>query len=247
MIASKRRDEILRMVQTNGSVSTADIAKELSVSIETVRKDLLALSNAGLLIKRFGGAQAIGDLPFEDRSSINSVAKNRIAMRAIQMIQNGNIIFIDSGSTTLCLAKQFQDLPNVSVLTNSFKAVEPLAAVLTNLFFMGGQVDANAMDTTGLWFSQTLATIQIDIAFLGTNGFHSHSGPCSLTFADASAKTEVVKNAKKSVVLADGSKFTSNSIIQYASWKEIDTLITDESAPADIIDIISKDTTVIVV
>lgn len=205
------------------------------------------MDRAGALRRCFGGAQAVRDLPLDTRSALNSEKKDRISHYACQLMTNNSVIYIDSGSTTLFLARSFPKLSDVSVMTNSFRAVEPLASKTENLFFVGGQVDINAHETYGRWFEEFLSKVRIDVAFLGTNGFKLHTGPCSKTFVDASTKEQVIRSAHKVVVLADSSKFSSNALIQYADWSDIDVLVTDSDAPHNQVDIVRKSTEVVLV
>ena len=249
MLASERRNKLIQLTNTFGSVRAAEIAKTMGVSTETIRKDLVFLHEKGLLHKRFGGAVAVNEFveqPVDARSMENQDAKNRTAARAVDFIDGNNVIFIDSGSTLLCLARMFPNDRNLAVVTNSFKAVEYLVGADNSVFFVGGEVSGITMATSGFWSNFSLNTLKIDVAFLGSSGFQSHNGPCSKTFADIQFKMEVIKNSCRNIVLADSSKFTSNAIAQYAEWSAIDALITTEGAPEDLLEAIRSQTRVII-
>lgn len=248
MIASERRNKIMQLINAHGSIRAADLARSMGVSTETIRKDLVLLNDKGLLHKRFGGAIAVNEFveqPVDARSMENQDAKNRTAMRALDFIEGNNVVFIDSGSTLMCFAQVFPKDRNLAVVTNSFKAVESLINTSNSLFFVGGEVSAITMATSGFWGSYALNSLKIDIAFLGSSGFQSHNGPCSKAFSDIQFKMEVIKNSRRAVVLADSSKFSSNAIAQYADWSEIDMLITNEDAPRDHLDAIAAQTEVV--
>lgn len=250
MLASERQHRILQLINANGSVRAAAIAKTMNVSTETIRKDLVALHKRGLLMKKFGGAVAVnefGEQPVDARAMENREAKNSLALRALEFIGGNNVVYIDSGSTLLCMAKIFPTNSNLAVVTNSFKAVEYLVKSNNTVFFVGGEVSEATMATSGIWASFSLNTLKIDVAFLGSSGFQSHNGPCSKTFSDIQFKMEVLKNTRQAVVLADSSKFTSNAIAKYADWSDIDTLITTEGAPPELMEAVKAQTRVIVV
>lgn len=250
MFASERQHEILQLIHANGSVRAAEIARNMGVSTETIRKDLVALHKRGLLVKKFGGAIAANEIreqSVEARAMKNQEAKNAIARRALDLIPGNNVVFIDSGSTLLCLAKLFPTDSNIAVVTNSFKTVKYLVKSNNSVFFVGGEVSEATMATSGIWSSFSLNTLKIDIAFLGSSGFQSHNGPCSKTFSDIQFKMDVVKNSRRSVVLADSSKFTSNAIAKYAEWSDIATLITNEGAPPELMEAVKAQTNVIVI
>lgn len=249
MLAAERRNKIIKLINTYGSVRAAEIAKTMGVSTETIRKDLMFLNDKGLLHKRFGGAVAVNEFveqPVEARSMENHEAKQRTAARALDFVKGNNVIFIDSGSTLLCFAQMFPTDSNLAVVTNSFKAVEYLVNSNNSVFFVGGEVSGVTMATSGFWSSFSLNTLKIDVAFLGSSGFQSHKGPCSKTFADIQFKMEVIKNTRQSIVLADSSKFTSNAIAQYAEWSAVDALITTEGAPPELLEAVAAETRVVV-
>lgn len=249
MIAHERRNKIMRIINAHGSVRAAEIAKSMGVSTETIRKDLVILNDSGLIKKKFGGAIAVNEFveqPVKTRAMENREAKRRIAARALPFLEGNNVVFLDSGSTLLCLAEVFPADKGLAVVTNSFMAVEYLANTANSLFFVGGEVSSVTMATSGYWSSFSLNSLKIDIAFLGTSGFQSHDGPCSKTFTDAQFKIEVIKNSRKVVVLADSSKFRSNAITQFTPWETVDTLITDDGAPREGLDAISTRTNIII-
>ncbi|MCC8181346.1 MAG: DeoR/GlpR family DNA-binding transcription regulator [Planctomycetes bacterium] len=248
MIASERRKKIMHMINSYGSIRAADLAKSMSVSTETIRKDLLFLNNKGLVQKRFGGAVAVNEFveqPVVARSMENQEAKQNIAARAVELIEGNNVIFIDSGSTLLCLARILPSDRSLAVVTNSFMAVEHLINSNHFVFFVGGEVSGTTMATSGFWADYSLNSLKIDVAFLGSSGFQSHNGPCSKTFSDIQFKMEVIKNSSRIVVLADSSKFSSNAIGQYTDWSMVDVLVTNVDAPDDLVQPIAKKTQVV--
>ncbi len=253
LIASERRNKLISIINTSGSVKVAEVAKLFGVSTETIRKDLRFLSEQGRVQKEFGGAVSLNELietPLDTRSQENIEAKNRIALRAIECIAGKNVIYIDSGSTLLQLAhmmsidSNLNDRENMAIVTNSFLSVDRLNKKFKHLYFLGGEVNSSSLSTDGFWAKYALSTLNMDVAFLGTSGFQSHSGPCVKSFADADVKKTVLSNCNLKIVLADSSKFSSNAIIQYADWSDVDMLITDKNAPEDAVAEIKKKTKV---
>jgi len=136
---------------------------------------------------------------------------------------------------------------NLSIVTNSFRAVDLLVDTSNVIYFIGGEVSNITNSTFGLWSEQTIGTIKIDIAFLGTSGFQSCLVPTSKQFSDAQFKKQIVDKSTKNIVLCDSSKFSSNAIIQFASWTEIDLLITDSNVPEDSLTKLRKSVEVVTV
>ncbi len=257
LIASDRRNRLLNMINRQGTVKVTEAANIFNVTPETIRRDLKILNEQGKIQKEFGGAVSVSELietPLEIRTLENIEVKQKLGLKAVEYCLNKNVIYLDSGSTVLEFAKILADgdIPlareSVAIVTNSFSVVDVVRHSFTHIFFLGGEVNISSMSTSGIWANNALSNLKMDIAFMGTSGFRSHGGPCVKTFADAEIKKSVLKSSGSRIVLADHSKFTSNAIIQYADWDEIDTLITDDNESLkDRHRIIAADTNVVVV
>ena len=226
MTATERRQEILNTISTEGSVRASDLAERLNVTTETIRKDLIFLNNKHLLKKGHGGAQAINEFTersLDVRTQENALAKRAIANCAIKQIDDGSVVFVDAGSTMVELA----------IITNNLSVIPALLESGNAIYFLGGEVSSVTQATGGIWAANALKSIKIDVAFLGSSGFQSHSGPCTKMFSDAQLKRDVITSANKSVVLADHTKFSTNAIMQYADWSDVDVFITDAGASSD--------------
>ncbi|NLK86027.1 MAG: DeoR/GlpR transcriptional regulator [Clostridiaceae bacterium] len=249
MLTAERRNKLAQIINDNGSIRVKEIADYFGVTSETIRKDLIILNNNGLVRKSHGGAIAISESyerPIDTRSTENQELKGKIAARALDLIESNNVIIIDSGSTLLTFAKMFPQNRQLTLITNSMAAANILAGKGNNICFVGGELSDITMSTSGMLTSYALNIMKADIAFLGTSGFQSHTGPCAKTFIDGQTKIDMIKNSKIKVVLADSSKFKTNAIVQYANWSEIDYLITDGDAPEEAVKEIRKKTTVII-
>lgn len=250
MLITERRNKILELVNNQGSIRVADLAKSLDVTTETIRKDLAFLSSQGLVQKKFGGAIAVNDVtdrPPLEREFEFWEEKSAIAQYAQSYIAGNNVIFIDSGSTMMTFVKYLPKDLEITIVTNSFSAVDHLVKTNNVVYFLGGEVSNVTMSTSGLWATNALNSIKIDVAFLGTSGFQSHNGPTSKQFVNAQIKKEIIAHSAQNIVLADNSKFVSNAVLQYAGWREIDVLITDSKAPDELVQSLRKQTEVVVV
>lgn len=250
IITEERRQKIVEIVNEKKNIRVADIASVLNVSIETVRKDLITLDNLGFIKKSHGGASAIAEIneySINTREVENIEIKKKIAAKALEFITDKKIIILDSGSTVLYLAKAMSDDIDTTIITNSLPIANSLISKLKHLYFIGGELSEITMSTTGIWSKNSIETLRVDIAFLGTSGLKYHNGPSSKTFADSQTKIDMVKVSNFKIVLTDSSKFNSGAIEQYASWADIDILITDKDAPIKIIKEIQKTTKVVYV
>lgn len=236
-LVEDRRIKLVQMLNLSGSIRVRDLAHHFGVTMETIRKDLLALEQQGLLQKRHGGAIALHETlerPVDIRSEEHFEAKARIAQAAIGFLHDNMSIMIDSGSTLLRFVEMIpQDLKNLQIITNSFAAANILLQQDRQICFIGGKLSATTMATSGFLASSALNLLGADIAILGSSGFQSFRGPTVKDDADAQIKKDMIRNARRSIVLADDSKFTSNGFVQYADWADIDLLITNQNAPED--------------
>lgn len=250
MFVTERRNRILELVNGQGSIRVSDLSKALNVTTETIRRDLLYLSAEGLVEKKFGGAVAVNESkerPITERKAENIEEKRAIARAALPYISGNNVIFIDASSTLIALAELLPSDLDLTIVTNSFDVIPFVLRTNSVVYFLGGEISGVTMSTSGFWTSQALESIKIDVAFLGTSGFQSHSGPTSKQFSHAHVKQKVIENSAQTIVLADSTKFVSNAVLQFASWSDIDLFITDSGAPQILLDAVKKQVEVITV
>lgn len=237
MTTAERREQILSLINSSDSIKSSELASILNVTTETIRKDLIYLDNRHLIQKFHGYAKPITEAKersIHQRISEHTSIKQAIARKALDYLKNCSVIFIDAGSTLCEFAKLLKEIASSDpafsqfvIITNSFSIANALLGSWNTIYFIGGEINSTTESTSGFWASSELNSIKIDVAFLGSSGFASHNGPCTKIGYDALFKAEVVKNANKTIVLADHSKFSTSAIMQYASWSDIDLLITD--------------------
>lgn len=248
--SQKRQEQIIELLNNNGSMKVTELANYFSVSRETIRRDLNILSEEGSIKKGFGGALAANDfttLPIDSRLQERHHEKMRIAQEALSYIPDHGIIYLDTGSTTLSLAMSMKHLSGYTVITNSISVVNTLIESNNRVIFLGGECDPEIMGTSGTQTSAPLRTLRIDVAFLGTTGFEHHNGPSTNSFSDAQVKACAIACAQNSIVLSDSRKSGYSSFTQYATWEDIDYLITDSNLPDTTRSKLSDLTTVVTV
>ena len=124
-------------------------------------------------------------------------------------------------------------IPFIQRFPNNLSAIPALLESGNAIYFLGGEVSSITHATGGIWAANALKSIKIDVAFLGSSGFQSHRGPRTKMFSDAQLKRDVIANDVKSIVLADHTKFSTNAIMQYADWSDVDLFITDADVSSD--------------
>ena len=172
--------------------------------------------------------------------------KDRIAQRALPLLPQKGIVFLDSGTTLLSMIKLIPYTPQVTFITNSFPAVAPLASNRNLVYLLGGEFNDITQSTTGFWAMQNINALSIDVAFLGNSGCASLYGPCVKHAAEAQLKQEIIQHSKKSIVMFDHSKHQTNAICQYTTWDKVDIIITDAPFESPLSETIPDTTKIII-
>lgn len=238
LLTAERRNKIAEILVANGSIKIGEISAMFNVSSETIRKDLIYLDKIGVAKKSHGGALSSLEFiekPLEDRETKNFAVKNLIAKRAIEFIPDKAVIFIDAGSTALCVTKLLHLKKGLTIITNSLSTANALVESKNTVHLTGGQLNTITMALEGFGATNFLSKIKVDIAFLGSSGFEQHSGPSAIDFTDAEIKRVMIGNSKLSIVLADSSKTKSTALVEYTKWRNIDHLITDDGIAKDVL------------
>lgn len=248
--ATERQGQIVTLLTENGTMKITDLAQRFEVSRETIRRDLNTLNETGAIKKWFGGAIIKQDFRVdrvETRLGEHTAEKQRICEKALELIPAESVLFLDTGSTCLCLAKLLREQHGHTVITNSLPVLHELMDSDHRLIITGGDYNAKLMGVVGMQTVNFLEGIKFGLAFLGSSGFDQHQGPAGNRFEDSQIKTTVIKNAQSGIVLCDSSKATCTALTQYASWRDIDYLITDKGISEDTLARLQEMTTVIVV
>ncbi|HEX4814401.1 MAG TPA: DeoR/GlpR family DNA-binding transcription regulator [Nonomuraea sp.] len=231
--APDRRAAILRRVELDGYVAAADLVTDLGVSANTVRRDLQRLAADGLVRAVRGGAAAgdAGAAPFTDRSAQAADAKRAIAAAAVRHVEPGTALALDSGTTTLEIARLLPTGAGLTVVTHSLPAIAALAPRPdVTLIGIGGQY---ARDTRSFGGPETLAALEhlsVRTLFLAATALDG-AGVYGATPYEAETKRRLLTIARRTIVVADARKFSSSAPIRVCGWDAADLLVTDERPP----------------
>lgn len=230
--ADQRKQHVLETLRRDGRVDAAAIAAGLSVTGETVRKDLVALERQGLLRRVHGGAVPITHLSFEpavDTRTGHLAEKVRIAKAALAHLPERGTVLIDAGSTTAQLVEMFPGDRQLTVYTNTLPlALQLLTRPLLTVYTLGGRVRTTTYAEVDDWAARALSEINVDVAFLGANGVSLHRGLTTPDQAEAGIKRRMLSCAHRRILLADHSKIGTVSGVRYGDVADIDVLITDD-------------------
>jgi DeoR family fructose operon transcriptional repressor len=231
MIPFERRNLMLAELAKNKVVSLAQFCHALGgVSESTVRRDLLSLEKEGLIETLRGGAARLidgsFDTPVSSRKVLHAKEKELIARTAAELVHDGDIIYLDVGSTTIRMVKYLQK-KRISIVTTDACIVQEIAGTDLNCMLVGGDIIKNTASLVGSLTDNTLRTLFFDKAFLGTYGFDLEAGFSSPDYREANKKRIVKQNSKEVYVLADNSKEGKRSLAKAFDLTEC-TLITDK-------------------
>ena len=231
---SQRRESILHLLAEQGSVKVVDLVEAYGVSSVTIRSDLSALESQGLATRSHGGAMLNRTPPPEhtirQKDALNQAQKERIGARAALMVQPGENIIIDSGTTTISLARHLRDASDVTVMTNGLNIAWELAdAPGVNLILTGGLLRKESLSVQGSQAEACLQAYSFDKLFLGVDGFDLQFGVTTHHEAEASLNHKMVERAKKIIVLTDASKFGRVSLHRIVQLERVHAVITDAS------------------
>ncbi len=249
-LTQDRRDFIERKLSAEGSVKASELIELFSVSSETIRKDFLYLERKGVAKKTYGGAvssHTMFEPSFKEKSVKALDEKTRIAAKTLERIENGMSLILDGGSTVFALARALAIKKDLTVFTNGLKAAQILDEFGITTYVLGGMVRHNSNSIVGSWAMRSLAEIRVDMAILGTSGFFDRPGPCVENFFEADLKRAMIRAGNRVLVLGDASKSTTQAVIEFAKWQEIDEFITDSRIDGKILEIIRQSTDVSVV
>lgn len=228
---NERRMLILKDVSSNEKITVAELAEKYQVSQVTIRSDLKALESQGLVKRIHGGASNHSDERISNRLHSNYEVKLRIAERAAQMVESGETIIIESGSTNALLAKKLGETKDITIVTNScFIANYVRDLPRAKVVLLGGDYQPDAEICVGPLTRQALQSFYVDKMFIGSDGY-SEDGFTCLNLQRAEIAYAMSKRAKKSIVLTDSSKFTVRGVAKQLSLSEVSIVVTDEGIP----------------
>ncbi len=243
LLGRVRKERMTEVIRRRGFMSSSALAAEFGVSEMTVRRDLGELSAQGTLIRTHGGAMwreertietGGAEEPFFDaRMKLNHDAKVRIAAAAEKLVEKGQAVALDLGTTTYQLARRLSERSDVKIVTNNLRIATMLAAHPRDIYLLGGHVRHNEMSLCGPVAVQQAGKLRFDIAFLGVAAL-STSGVYDYAIEEAELKHIFLAQATRKVVLCDASKFGRVSLVQVAQLNEFDTLVTDAAPPPNI-------------
>lgn len=232
LIPAQRREQIQQYLAIHKIVASADLCRLLEVSEATIRRDLEWLEGMGVIERTHGGAILSQRMQIEPeykyRAERNIKSKRAIGAAAAGMVEEGDIVFINSGTTTTEVIRHIRGDANVTVITNNLVAVLEAAEVGLDIILIGGEFQSNSNSVAGRFAIENLGQVYADKAFIGIDGISLRHGCTVPVNAEAEVITTMMERTTGPIILvADHSKWGVVSNFEVASIDQIDCLVTD--------------------
>jgi DeoR family transcriptional regulator, fructose operon transcriptional repressor len=223
-----RKQKILEILETNDSAEVPELALELGISEITVRRDLNLLANENLLLRTHGGAVKIGlnKTAFSQKTEVNVEAKDEICKKAASLVQEGDVVFLDCGSTVFRICQYIKN-KKIKVVTNSLPIVNELLGSEVSVNFAGGEIDAQRQAAHGKTAIEHIARYKADIAFVGVDGISITNGLSANSEKEADMTLAIAITANKTYFLCDSSKFETQKYLHFADISFVKNIISD--------------------
>lgn len=231
LLPAQRRNEILRAVR-GGTAHVGDLAESFGVSEMTVRRDLSALARDGKLERVRGGALHGGEPGFAQIEVERFEIKDRMGAAAAALVEDGQTVMIDIGTSTLQFARHLHGRPVTVVTTNLAVLEELLPDPAIELVLPGGTVRRNYRSLVGVVAEDSLRQLKADVAVLGTSAVDTELGVWDTTMVEVPIKRLMIAAADCVVLLADAAKFSMSGVVRVCGPESIDHVVTDAPLPA---------------
>ena len=231
MLPSERQKKLTELLSSNNIVTIADFIAEFNVSIETVRRDLSILEKQGKIEKVYGGAKkkeaAFTEPSMEKRMVSNFLQKELIGRECSKFINDGDCIFIDSGTTPYYISKFLANKKNLTIITNSIPVVNELMSTDFDIIIIGGMIRRSERSVVTYDYLFDFSVLSIQKSFLCAGGITVQNGVSDYNLQEVITRKKIIERSKEIFVVADSSKFGRNVTIGVAPISKINYIITD--------------------
>jgi DeoR family transcriptional regulator of aga operon len=234
-----RRKKILEHAKEKGEVLVSRLSKEFNVSEVTIRNDLEYLERKNLLLRARGGAihteNHVGiDQRIAEKNKLHANEKAAIGKKAASLINDGDTIIIDSGTTTAEIVKHINNIKQLNIITNALNITNLLIGYPNvNVIIPGGYLRQNAMSLVGPLAEKNLRNFFVDKVFLSTDGFDTRQGIFTPNIDEAHLNGIMIEITKEVILVTDSSKFKRKSLALICGLDKITKVVTDKNIPSD--------------
>lgn len=230
----ERRDNIIQILNKEGKVRVDELSEQFSVTTVTIRNDLDFLEKKGILHRTHGGAlirkNVYEDPTLEEKQKLHSEEKQHIGKKAVEMIEDGDSILLDSGTTTLEISRHLEGKKNLTVMTNAMQiAMDLVGKSEITVMLTGGTVRSESYSLVGPDSENMINNYFFDKLFLGVDGLDIEHGLTTPNPMEAQLNRMMVERAQKVIAVTDSSKFGRHSFSYICDLDVISTVITDKN------------------
>ena len=237
MNSNPRQIKLLEVVRAQGSASVEQLAEQLGVTLQTVRRDVQRLADADLLSRFHGGVRmpssTVENLAYRQRESLNAEGKARIARAVAKRVPNGCSLILNIGTTTEAVARALLHHKGLRVITNNLNVAEILCSNTDfEIIVAGGVVRARDRGIVGEAAVDFMRQFQVDIAVIGISGIEADGTLRDFDYREVKVAQTIIAHAREVWLAADSSKFNRPAMVELARLAQIDQLFTDQAPPA---------------
>ncbi|MCE4048728.1 MULTISPECIES: DeoR/GlpR family DNA-binding transcription regulator [Bacillaceae] len=240
MFPLERQKRIIELLMVKKVLKMTELTSELGISVDTLRRDIQTLTNEGKIEKIYGGVKLVesflGESTMGERMVSHLTEKESIALTCSNLINDGDCIFLDSGSTTYQIAKYIKNKKNLTVVTNSIPIITELMTSDVELIVIGGKIrkEENSVVTFDYLFN--FQELNIYKAFICTSGITLEKGISDYNLEEVLTRKKMIEISKEIYVAADSSKFGKDVTVSIAPLESIDYIITDANLSDSIVE-----------
>lgn len=239
MLPAERQKKILDLLTVHNVIKMPDLQKELDISIDTLRRDINSLTKQGKVKKIYGGIQLsapmFGESSMGERMISHLAEKEAIARKCGSFINNGDCIYLDSGSTTYQIAREIKHKENITVITNSIPVIMELIHTEIELIIIGGKIRKNEHSVVTYDYLFNFDQLNIQKAFICAGGITVEKGVSDFNVEETIARKKMIALSHEVYVAADSSKFGKNVMINITPLDNVDYMVTDQLIDASFI------------
>lgn len=241
MLPEERRKRIVQLVEETGSASVNDLSSLMDVSPMTIRRDITHLASRGLLVKAHGGAisprMGTSAEPFyEVKAKVNVKEKQRIGAAAAEIISDGEVVLLDSGSTTYQIARNLRNRRSLTVVTNDLLIASYLSKIpAISVIQIGGSIRYGIFSTVGTYAEEMLSQLSVDKVFLGADAVNLEKGVLNSNPDEVPVKRLMIKSGREVILVTDNSKFCKLGLAFVCEIDDIVVILTDDQVDADVV------------
>ncbi len=233
MYKCEREDEIIALLSETEYATVEYLARKMNISASSIRRDLKNLEERGLVNRSYGGvkiADASGKrIPFSLRSHENSAQKKQIAKAALELLNVGDVVFLDGSSSAYFMAELLPSVGGITVITNSIDVMSCLSHYDIKTYCTGGEIsDENKTVLVGGYTRNFIKNIHADVAIFSAQAISSNGDFFDCYAEEVAVRNDMMKNARKKIFLCDSSKWNRHSTFFQGNIADIDYIISDK-------------------